>query len=196
MKYMKKRENTYHPKSTDQYSSSCRKIQVGQPRAKWGISRGSVSIDLQCESKPCPGLCKLKRMEIILLKHEARSLLRHIVNDVPNGVLKHITLQKNEDKPVTNSRDTQEEHTSKICILNDFSFYEVRQKTILEKKAKQHQTHKQVSEENSTEDEKRNLKLLIRLIRNLLQLLKLPVMSRLIRMNLFLNQLMWVENGC
>ncbi|CAF2227502.1 unnamed protein product [Brassica rapa] len=131
MKYMKKRENTYHPKSTDQYSSSCRKIQVGQPRAKWGISRGSVSIDLQCESKPCPGLCKLKRMELILrsrlLKHEARSLLRHIVKDVPNGVLKHITLQKNEDKP----------------------------KTILEKKAKQHQTHKQVSEENSTEDEKK-----------------------------------------
>ncbi|KAF3579740.1 hypothetical protein DY000_02035774 [Brassica cretica] len=31
------------------------------------------------------------------------------------------------------------EHTSKICILNDFSFYEVRQKTILEKKAKQQQ---------------------------------------------------------
>ena len=36
------------------------------------------------------------------------------------------------------------EHTSKTCILDDFSFYEVRQKTILEKKAKQQQTQKQV----------------------------------------------------
>ncbi|KAL0729914.1 hypothetical protein Bca4012_026007 [Brassica carinata] len=36
-----------------------------QPRAKWGISRGSVSIDLQCKSKPCSALCKLKRMELI-----------------------------------------------------------------------------------------------------------------------------------
>jgi len=34
------------------------------------------------------------------------------------------------------------EHSSKTCILDDFSFYEVRQKTILEKKAKQ--TQKQV----------------------------------------------------
>ncbi|CAN6866751.1 unnamed protein product [Brassica oleracea] len=100
-----------------------------KPRAKWGISRGSVSIDLQCQSNPCPGLCKLKRTKLMsrLLKHEARSLLRHIVKDVPNSVLKHITVQKNEDKP----------------------------KTILEKKVKQHQTHKQVSEENSTEDEKK-----------------------------------------
>ncbi|KAF3584460.1 hypothetical protein F2Q69_00026866 [Brassica cretica] len=80
-----------------------------------------------------------------LLKHEARSLLRHIVKDVPNSVLKHITVQKNEDKPVTNSRDTQE-----VSDLSSWS-----KKTILEKKAKQHQTHKQVSEENSTEDEKK-----------------------------------------
>ena len=36
------------------------------------------------------------------------------------------------------------EHTSKTCILDDFSFYEVRQKTILEKKAKQQQTQKHV----------------------------------------------------
>ncbi|KAL0717132.1 hypothetical protein Bca4012_066454 [Brassica carinata] len=93
----------------------------------------------------------------------------HIVKDVPNSLLKHITLENNENKPVTNSRDTQEvkleqglkivkifkEHTSKTCILDDFSFYEVRQKTILEKKAKQQQTQKQVSEENSTEDEKK-----------------------------------------
>ncbi|CAG7882484.1 hypothetical protein BRARA_C03469 [Brassica rapa] len=93
----------------------------------------------------------------------------HIVKDVPNSLLKHITLENNENKPVTNSRDTQEvkleqglkivkifkEHTSKTCILDDFSFYEVRQKTILEKKAKQHQTQKQVSEEKTTTDEKK-----------------------------------------
>ncbi|KAJ4917690.1 Uncharacterized protein Rs2_03240 [Raphanus sativus] len=82
-----------------------------------------------------------------------------------DNLLKPITLENNEIKAVTNSRDTQE----------------------LEQKAKQQPTHKQLSEENSTEDEKRNLPLLIRLIRNLLQLLKLPVMSRLMRMDLFLN---------
>ncbi|MCD7470570.1 hypothetical protein HAX54_010539 [Datura stramonium] len=32
----------------------------------------------------------------------------HIVKDVPNSLLKHITLENNENKPVTNSRDTQE----------------------------------------------------------------------------------------
>ncbi|MFS8023647.1 putative YTH domain-containing protein [Helianthus anomalus] len=32
----------------------------------------------------------------------------HIVKDLPNSLLKHITLENNENKPVTNSRDTQE----------------------------------------------------------------------------------------
>lgn len=32
----------------------------------------------------------------------------HVVKDVPNSLLKHITLENNENKPVTNSRDTQE----------------------------------------------------------------------------------------
>lgn len=36
------------------------------------------------------------------------------------------------------------EHSSKTCILDDFGFYEGRQKTIQEKKAKQQQFHKQV----------------------------------------------------
>ncbi|KAI4317340.1 hypothetical protein L6164_025214 [Bauhinia variegata] len=83
----------------------------------------------------------------------------HIVKDVPNNLLRHITLDNNENKPVTNSRDTQEvmlepglkmikifkEYTSRTCILDDFGFYETRQKTILEKKAKQ-QFPKQVWE--------------------------------------------------
>lgn len=36
----------------------------------------------------------------------------HIVKDIPNGSLRHITLENNENKPVTNSRDTQE-----VCLL-------------------------------------------------------------------------------
>ncbi|XAR59919.1 hypothetical protein NMG60_11033099 [Bertholletia excelsa] len=84
----------------------------------------------------------------------------HMVKDVSNTLLKHITLENNENKPVTNSRDTQEvkleqglqmlkifkEHSSKTCILDDFGFYEGRQKTIQEKKAKQQQFQKQVWE--------------------------------------------------
>ncbi|XP_070047991.1 YTH domain-containing protein ECT2-like [Nicotiana tomentosiformis] len=81
----------------------------------------------------------------------------HIVKDVPNSLLKHITLENNENKPVTNSRDTQEvkmeqglqvieifkDHISKQCILDDFEFYEDRQKRIQEKKAKQQLFQKQ-----------------------------------------------------
>ncbi|XP_078441852.1 YTH domain-containing protein ECT4-like [Wolffia australiana] len=82
----------------------------------------------------------------------------HIVKDVPNRVLKHITLENNENKPVTNSRDTQEvklepglqilklfkEHVSKTSILDDFQFYEARQKTMQERRVKQQQFQKQV----------------------------------------------------
>ncbi|KAJ0555385.1 putative YTH domain-containing protein [Helianthus annuus] len=82
----------------------------------------------------------------------------HIVKDLPNSLLKHITLENNENKPVTNSRDTQEvkleqglqvlkifkEESSKQCILDDFDFYEDRQRRIQEKKAKQQQFQKQV----------------------------------------------------
>lgn len=32
----------------------------------------------------------------------------HIIKDVPNTSLRHIILENNENKPVTNSRDTQE----------------------------------------------------------------------------------------
>ncbi|XP_024200185.1 YTH domain-containing protein ECT2 isoform X3 [Rosa chinensis] len=96
----------------------------------------------------------------------------HIVKDVPNSLLKHITLENNENKPVTNSRDTQEvklepglkmikifkEHSSKTCILDDFGFYESRQKTIQEKKAKQQQQfQKQQVWEGKTLDEKKEV---------------------------------------
>lgn len=42
------------------------------------------------------------------------------------------------------------EHSSKQCILDDFEFYEDRQKRIQEKKAKQQQFQKQTWEEKLT----------------------------------------------
>ncbi|KAB2005767.1 hypothetical protein ERO13_D11G269100v2 [Gossypium hirsutum] len=98
----------------------------------------------------------------------------HIVKDVPNASLRHITLKNNENKPVTNSRDTQEvnfeqgiqilkifkDHSSKTCILDDFEFYESRQKIIQEKKAKHRLLQKQVSNgepnDDAVTDDKRN----------------------------------------
>lgn len=79
------------------------------------------------------------------------------MKDVPNNLLKHIPLRTMKVKLEQGLKFLKifKEHTSKICILDDVSFYEVRQKIILEKKAKQQQTHKQVSEDNSTEDEKK-----------------------------------------
>ncbi|CAL1382264.1 unnamed protein product [Linum trigynum] len=45
----------------------------------------------------------------------------HIVKDIPNSSLRHITLENNENKPVTNSRDTQEVVSEKgIKILKNF----------------------------------------------------------------------------
>ncbi|MFS7940715.1 putative YTH domain-containing protein [Helianthus anomalus] len=66
----------------------------------------------------------------------------HIVKDLPNSLLKHITLENKENKPVTNSRDTQE--SRKQFILDDFDFCEDRQLRIQEKKAKQQQFQKRV----------------------------------------------------
>ncbi|TYG47144.1 hypothetical protein ES288_D11G314600v1 [Gossypium darwinii] len=98
----------------------------------------------------------------------------HIVKDVPNASLRYITLKNNENKPVTNSRDTQEvnfeqgiqilkifkDHSSKTCILDDFEFYESRQKIIQEKKAKHRLLQKQVSNgepnDDAVTDDKRN----------------------------------------
>ncbi|KAL8217273.1 hypothetical protein R6Q57_024110 [Mikania cordata] len=93
----------------------------------------------------------------------------HIVKDLPNALLKHIILENNENKPVTNSRDTQEvklvqglqmikifkEHSSKQCILDDFEFYEECQNKIQQKKAKQQQFLKQAWDGKPvTDDEK------------------------------------------
>ncbi|CAJ2650145.1 unnamed protein product [Trifolium pratense] len=74
----------------------------------------------------------------------------HIIKDVPNGNFRHIILENNEFKPVTNSRDTQEimyrkgldmlkifkSYTLKTSLLDDFMYYENRQKVMQEEKAK------------------------------------------------------------
>lgn len=89
----------------------------------------------------------------------------HVIKDIPNSLLKHITLENNENKPVTNSRDTQEvkfeqgiqvlkifkNHSSKTTILDDFGFYEARQRTMQEKKAKQQLFQKQVRDVKPTD---------------------------------------------
>lgn len=63
------------------------------------------------------------------------------VKDVPNNQLRHIRLENNENKPVTNSRDTQEvpyekgkqvlkiinQYRHTTSIFDDFSHYEKRQ---------------------------------------------------------------------
>ncbi|KAH9330460.1 hypothetical protein KI387_002568, partial [Taxus chinensis] len=72
----------------------------------------------------------------------------HIIKDVSNSQFRHIILENNDNKPVTNSRDTQEIKLSlgiemlnifknfslKTSILDDFMFYENRQKTMQDKK--------------------------------------------------------------
>ncbi|TVU43320.1 hypothetical protein EJB05_09779 [Eragrostis curvula] len=75
----------------------------------------------------------------------------HIIKDVPNNLLRHITLENNENKPVTNSRDTQEvkleqglqmltifkSHEAETTILEDFDFYEQREKALQENRRQQ-----------------------------------------------------------
>lgn len=79
----------------------------------------------------------------------------HIVKDVPNNLFRHIILENNDNKPVTNSRDTQEvkleqgmemlkifkNHDDDASILDDFEFYEEREKALQENKARLHQQH-------------------------------------------------------
>ncbi|KAL6651344.1 hypothetical protein ACP70R_010269 [Stipagrostis hirtigluma subsp. patula] len=75
----------------------------------------------------------------------------HIVKDVPNNLFRHIILENNENKPVTNSRDTQEvkleqglqmlaifkNHEAETTILEDFDFYEQREKAMLDSRQQQ-----------------------------------------------------------
>ncbi|KAK7401584.1 hypothetical protein VNO78_13184 [Psophocarpus tetragonolobus] len=82
----------------------------------------------------------------------------HIIKDVPNPQLRHIILENNDHKPVTNSRDTQEvslpqgvemlnifkNYVARTSILDDFEFYESRQKVMQEKKSRQSMPHSNV----------------------------------------------------
>ncbi|KAM0905454.1 hypothetical protein ACQ4PT_017370 [Festuca glaucescens] len=75
----------------------------------------------------------------------------HIVKDVPNNLLRHIILENNDNKPVTNSRDTQEvkleyglqmltifkNHEAETTIVEDFDFYEQREKALKENRRQQ-----------------------------------------------------------
>lgn len=74
----------------------------------------------------------------------------HIIKDVPNSRFRHILLENNDNKPVTHSRDSQEvklehgvemlkifkNHDADTSLLDDFNFYDEREKTLLERKAK------------------------------------------------------------
>ena len=47
----------------------------------------------------------------------------HIIKDVPNISLRHIILENNENKPVTNSRDTQEVFSLSVCLCECVLFH-------------------------------------------------------------------------
>ena len=49
----------------------------------------------------------------------------HIIKDVPNNLLWHIILENNDNKPVTNSRDTQEvNHAFFLCDFCSYCWHE------------------------------------------------------------------------
>ncbi|GLT77318.1 hypothetical protein SLA2020_489160 [Shorea laevis] len=74
----------------------------------------------------------------------------HIIKDIPNHELRHIILENSDNRPVTFTRDTQEiglkqglemlkifkSYNAKTSLLDDFSFYEHRQKSLNKKNTK------------------------------------------------------------
>lgn len=74
----------------------------------------------------------------------------HYVKDVPNNALRHIRLENNDNKPVTNSRDTQEvppekgvlvvkiihSYKNQTSIFDDFGHYEKRQEEEIKSKVR------------------------------------------------------------
>ncbi|XP_015875839.3 YTH domain-containing protein ECT4 isoform X1 [Ziziphus jujuba] len=73
----------------------------------------------------------------------------HIIKDIPNTQLRHIILESNDNRPVTFSRDTQEiglnqglemlnifkSYTAKMSLLDDFCFYDNREKLLHAKRS-------------------------------------------------------------
>ncbi|XP_051132075.1 YTH domain-containing protein ECT4-like [Andrographis paniculata] len=84
----------------------------------------------------------------------------HMIKDVPNSRFRHILLENNDNKPVTHSRDAQEvkleqgvemlkifkNHDADTSLLDDFNFYDEREKALVERKAK----HRTSSTGNTT----------------------------------------------
>ncbi|XP_027355178.1 YTH domain-containing protein ECT4 isoform X2 [Abrus precatorius] len=76
----------------------------------------------------------------------------HIIKDVPNTQFVHIILPSNENKPVTFTRDTQEiglkeglemlnifkSYSAKTSLLDDFDFYEKREKLFRSQRSTKH----------------------------------------------------------
>ncbi|WVY92343.1 hypothetical protein V8G54_031431 [Vigna mungo] len=76
----------------------------------------------------------------------------HIIKDVPNNQFVHIILRNNENKPVTFTRDTQEiglkeglemlnifkNYSAKTSLLDDFDFYENRERLFRSEKKTMH----------------------------------------------------------
>ncbi|XP_024169907.1 YTH domain-containing protein ECT3 isoform X2 [Rosa chinensis] len=73
----------------------------------------------------------------------------HIIKDIPNTQLRHIILENNDNRPVTFTRDTQEiglkqglemlnifkTYAPRSSLLDDFNFYENREKSLQAKRS-------------------------------------------------------------
>ncbi|XP_071742095.1 YTH domain-containing protein ECT2-like isoform X2 [Rutidosis leptorrhynchoides] len=83
----------------------------------------------------------------------------HIIKDVPNSRFRHILLENNDNKPVTHSRDSQEvklevgnamlkifkDHDADTSIIDDFIYYDEREKDLQEKRSKERELTKSTS---------------------------------------------------
>ncbi|KAK3011009.1 hypothetical protein RJ639_011913, partial [Escallonia herrerae] len=100
----------------------------------------------------------------------------HILKDIPNTQLRHIILENNDCRPVTYTRDTQEiglkqglemlnifkSYSGKTSILDDFDFYENRDKSLQAKRSskpdfqaevyKKNDIHKHIIDETSVQN--------------------------------------------
>ncbi|XP_002964858.2 YTH domain-containing family protein 2 isoform X1 [Selaginella moellendorffii] len=86
----------------------------------------------------------------------------HFIKDITNGHFRHIILENNDNKPVTNSRDTQEvqldqglemlrifkNYNSSTSILDDFQYYENRQILMQEKRSRSSQKQQQQQQQD------------------------------------------------
>lgn len=95
----------------------------------------------------------------------------HIVKDVPNSKFRHILLENNDNKPVTHSRDSQEvkleqgveilkifkEYDAQTSILDDFEFYDEREKVLQERKTRQLPKPKPGVSESLTDERLNNI---------------------------------------